>query len=224
MDFLFGSIYPGRECRSMKMTEYNRDQMEAIRMVRHYLNSLSRPEIWQLRKRVEPYLRFRADVLRFQEQHLNETCTRKCFTGQSSACCNREGIATFFADVVINSLLSSDEEIDVSLEALSRDQGGFKCVYLSSHGCLWRLKPIVCEMFLCEHARETLVRSEETLLGRWEALRRREKEYTWPDKPVLFDDLEEVFINAGFDSPLMYFHRSPGLLRVKATSRRETSH
>jgi hypothetical protein len=28
--------------------------------------------------------------------------------------------------------------------------------------------------------------------------------------------LEALFIEAGFDSPLMYLHRSPGLLRLKA--------
>jgi hypothetical protein len=40
--------------------------------------------------------------------------------------------------------------------------------------------------------------------------------YTWPSRPVLFDKLEELFIQEGFDSPIMYFHHSPGLLRLKA--------
>jgi hypothetical protein len=33
---------------------------------------------------------------------------------------------------------------------------------------------------------------------------------------VLFDDLESLFIQAGHDSNLMYFHNSPGLLKVKS--------
>ncbi len=143
-------------------------------------------------------------------------CTEKCFTSQTNACCGRDGIATFFADVVINALLSTAEEVDALLRKLSKDPGGFKCVYLTEKGCLWRLKPIVCEMFLCEHAKDTVLGKDDTLRDHWERLRRREKRYTWPSRPVLFDELEEMFIRAGFDSPLMYFHRGPGLLQVKA--------
>jgi hypothetical protein len=36
-----------------------------------------------------------------------------------------------------------------------------------------------------------------------------------------FDDLEELFLQAGLKSSLMYCHLSPGLLRVKAQSRRK---
>jgi hypothetical protein len=143
-------------------------------------------------------------------------CTKKCFTSRSSACCGREGIATFFADVVINALCSTDEQLDLLEQALRQDPGGFKCVYIGKSGCLWRIKPIVCEMFLCDEAKNTVLRPDPVLLRQWEELRVREKEYTWPDKPVLFDELEALFIRAGCDSPLMYFHRSPGLLRIKA--------
>jgi hypothetical protein len=31
----------------------------------------------------------------------------------------------------------------------------------------------------------------------------------------LFDELEQLFIDAGYRSPLMYLHNGPGLLRVK---------
>jgi len=37
-------------------------------------------------------------------------------------------------------------------------------------------------------------------------LLRKEKQFTWPDKPILFDDLEELFLQASFQSPLMYCH------------------
>jgi hypothetical protein len=200
----------------MELTEYNRDQLEALLMVHRHLRGLPASGIETLKQIIGPYLRFRAEVGAFQEHHLADVCTQKCFADRTSACCGREGIATFFADVVINVLLSSEEEANSLLRSLSGDQGGFKCVYLGRKGCLWRLKPIVCEMFLCDHAKEILHRKSEDLLRNWENLRLKEKEFTWPDRPVLFDELEEIFINASIESPLMYFHRSPGLLRVKA--------
>jgi hypothetical protein len=201
---------------SMEISEYNRDQSEAIQMVRRQLVRLSRGQMGKLRRRIRSYLQFRYEVADFQKQHFSEVCTEKCFTSQTSACCGREGIATFFADVLINVLLSREQEVDALLQTLSEDTGGFKCVYLSENGCLWQVKPIVCEMFLCEHAKETVLGEDEVMRERWYGLRQREKRYTWPSSPVLFDELEEIFIRAGLDSPLMYFHRSPGLLRIKA--------
>jgi hypothetical protein len=200
----------------MEISEYDRDQLEGIQMVRRQLGTLSRGQKGKLRRRIRPYLQFRGEVADFQNQHFSEVCTEKCFTSQTSACCGREGIATFFADVVMNVLLSKEEEVDALLQTLSEDTGGFKCVYLGEKGCLWRVKPIVCEMFLCEHARDIVLRKDEALMDQWEKLRKREKRYTWPSSPVLFDELEEMFIRAGLDSPLMYYHQSPGLLRVKA--------
>jgi len=200
----------------MELTEYNRDQLQALLMVQRHLRGLPASGIDALREMIRPYLLFRAEACSFQERYLSEVCTEKCFTNRTSACCGREGIATFFADVVINTLLSSEEEVHSLFEALSGDQTGFKCVYLGMKGCLWRLKPIVCEMFLCDHAKEILHRKGGDFQRNWEALRSREKEFTWPDRLVLFDELEEIFIGAGIESPLMYFHRSPGLLRVKA--------
>ena len=141
----------------MTMSPYNREQLEAIWMVRDYLRRLSRAHMGRLKRRIRSYLLFRSDVDKFQRLYFSEVCSEKCFTSQTSACCGREGIATFFADVVINGLLSSEEETDALLQALSRDSGGFKCVYLTGRGCLWRLKPIVCEMFLCEYAKESVL-------------------------------------------------------------------
>ena len=207
----------------MKLNSYNRDQSEAIQMAREYSRRLSREQGGHLKRRIRSYLRFRADVEKFQKKYFSQICSQKCFTSQTSACCGREGIATFFADVVINVLLSADEEIDVLLHALSQDDSGFNCVYLTENGCLWRLKPIVCEMFLCKHAKDSVLGSDQGLNTHWEKLLRREKRYTWPNRPILFDELEELFIRAGFDSSLMYFHSSPGLLRIKARFLKNTS-
>lgn len=168
----------------------------------------------------KPYLRFREDVAWFQSEFFSETCTEKCFTGRTSACCGREGIATFFADVVINLLLSTSEEIETLEKTIIKDQESLKCVYLEKSGCLWRLKPIVCEMFLCEHAKVPVLGKNRALLDQWQGLRRQDKSFTWPDKSVLFDEIEAIFLNLGIESPLMYFHRSPGLLRVKSQSKK----
>ncbi|MGD8924477.1 MAG: hypothetical protein PVG64_06060 [Syntrophobacterales bacterium] len=198
------------------VSDYNTQQIEAIRMVRQHLRGLPLAQIRWLRNRIRSYMKFRADVAHFQGKHFADICSQKCFTSQTSACCGREGIITFFADVVINILLSTDKEIDKLLQAIQRDTGGFNCVYLNESGCLWRVKPIVCEMFLCEHAKQNVLDGNNNLGQQWETLRRRERRYTWPNRPILFDDLEALFIEAGFDSPLMYLHRSPGLLRLKA--------
>jgi hypothetical protein len=200
------------------MSEYNRDQWEALLMVQHYLEGLSDSEIERLRAAIGPYLQFRLEVSRFQQEFLSEICTQACFTTRHSACCNRDGIATFFADVVINLLLSSSEDLQTLRTTLENDPGGFKCVYLGEKGCLWHLKPIVCEMFLCDRAKAALLDKDSDLDARWQQFLLKEKHFNWPDKPILFDELEALFLQAGLKSPLMYCHLSPGLRRVKAKS------
>ena len=197
-------------------SEYNQQQKEALLMVRQHLSGLPQSQMRRLKQRIRSYLAFREAVASFQKKHFADLCSEKCFTSYTSACCGREGIITFFADVVVNVLLSTREEIDVLLDILDTDTGGFNCVYLNNTGCLWRVKPIVCEMFLCEHAKNLVLDSNEALQSQWEKFRQRERRYTWPTRPVLYDELEDCFIGAGFDSPLMYLHRSPGLLRLKA--------
>jgi hypothetical protein len=198
------------------LSPYNQQQKEALLMVRQHLSGLPLSQLRRLKQRIEPYLGFREAVASFQKTHFTDLCSEKCFTSSTSACCGREGIITFFADVVVNVLLSTQEEIGVLLGILDTDTGGSNCVYLHNTGCLWRAKPIVCEMFLCEHAKNLVLDNDEALKSQWETLRQRERRYTWPTRPVLFDELEDYFIEAGFDSPLMYLHHSPGLLHLKA--------
>ena len=200
------------------MSDYNREQSEAIVLVRRHLKTLSPSELARLKTRIRNYLAFRKEVDQFLRHYFSQICTQKCYQDHYSACCSREGITTFFADVVINALISSDKEIDGLMQVLSLPNLDTKCVYLGKTGCIWRIKPIVCEMFLCEHARKTVFDKDPLALKEWERLKRREKRYTWPDRPVLFDDLETCFIRAGYSSSLMYFHNSPGLLRVKSSA------
>jgi hypothetical protein len=187
-------------------------------MVAYHLKTRSGVERKKIKTRIKNYLQFRKEIDRFSQYHFSQICTQKCYQDHLSECCNREGITTFFADVVINVLMSPDHEVDRLLQVLRLPNFGLKCVYLGDSGCLWRIKPIVCEMFLCKYAKNTAFGRDRNAKTQWERLKRREKRYTWPTRPVLFDELESYFIRAGYTSDLMYFHNSPGLLRVKSLS------
>jgi hypothetical protein len=99
--------------------------------------------------------------------------------------------------------------------ALRSENTGFKCVYLGADGCRWKIKPIVCQMFLCEPAKAKVFRQHPPAESEWNELERLRKKFTWPDRPVLFDIMEKYFMALGCSSALMYMHQSPGLLRVK---------
>jgi hypothetical protein len=73
-------------------------------------------------------------------------------------------------------------------------------------------------MFLCDAAMKEVFEKYPGTATRWNKFREREKQFKWPDQPVLFDELEKIFLTAGYRSSLMYFHNSPGLLRVKQQS------
>ncbi len=198
---------------------YQKEQIETLTQVYRHIRELPPSEKEKLAVACDGYLAFRSRVDGFLSRYFSEVCTRKCYKSRLSACCSYEGIVTFFADVVINALLSEDQEIETLLTVLETSEQRSKCVYLGPEGCLWRVKPIVCEMFLCDHATDTVF-SEHLEYGQiWEELKRLRKGFAWPDRPVLFDDLERYFMDAGCISPLMYLHNSPGLLQVKRSAR-----
>ena len=198
------------------ISQYNQEHLETFKAVRDILVHMPNQERDALLRASGPYLDFRKEVASFQEQTFSHVCTLKCFQDNTSACCAREGIAAFFGDVVLNCLLGAPGEVDALIQALVLSIEGPQCVYLTENGCLWTLKPVVCEMFLCDHAIKTVLDPNEALKSAWEDLRERERRFTWPDRPVLFDELEAVFLEKGCDSPLMYLHKSPGLLRLKS--------
>lgn len=199
------------------MNDYQKEQMDGFALVREHLATLSSAGRETLMAMAADYLSFRDETDAFLSRHFSQVCAPKCFQHRLSACCSREGIITFFADVVINLLVSPDDETDILMRVLKKPNQGFKCVYLGENGCIWRVKPIVCEMFLCDAAQKEVFGDNPDIRAAWERLDQRKKAYTWPDRPVLFDALEAHFLNAGHTSPLMYLHNSPGLLRVKAT-------
>jgi hypothetical protein len=197
------------------MNDYQREQLETLIEVHRRCRNLPLPEKKKLDGMMADYLSFRAETASFLSEHFSNICTRNCYENEISACCSREGIITFFADVAVNVLNSRDKEIEAMAAALQKANTGFKCVYLGQKGCLWHVKPVVCEMFLCDPAQKEVFGKNPGAGKMWKKLKKRQEEYTWPDRPVLFDALEEYFLEAGYTSPLMYLHNSPGLLRVK---------
>ena len=197
------------------MTPYQTEQLQALQMVKRYLAQISEVERAALKESLTDYLTFRDSVDAFQENYFHDICNRKCYQSRLSACCSRDGIIVFFADVIINALIADSAALDQLQDVLTRPHEGFKCVFLGQEGCLWRIKPIVCEMFLCDAAENAVLKENPSARKRWDALVKQKKDYTWPDRPVLFDTLEQICIDAGYNSPLMFLHNSPGLLRVK---------
>ena len=205
---------------SAELSAYQREQLEALVVVRRYLAQVGPAGQDRLRRQAAPYFALRAEMAAFLSSHFSETCTATCFSNRVSACCSRDGIITFFADVVLNVLVSGEARRDRLQNLLTRPHLGAKCVYLGPRGCCWRLKPVVCERFLCDSAQRQVFGRQPSLADAWETLKKRTSAFTWPDRPILFDRLEQEFIDAGISSSLMYLHQSPGLLRVKRRARK----
>lgn len=196
-------------------SSYQSEQLQALCLVRKHLATIPSVERDRLQAQIADYMAFRRRVDDYLDSAFGAVCSATCYRSRLSACCSREGIVTFFADVAINQLHSDEREIDQLVNALQTENTGLKCVYLGQEGCLWRVKPIVCQMFLCDPAKAKVFGSRPNLKSQWADFERERKLFTWPDRPVLFDLLEAYFISIGCSSSLMYLHQSPGLLRVK---------
>jgi hypothetical protein len=202
------------------MNSYHKEQIETLNMIYCHLKTISMQEKQRLLSQISDYLLFRDAVDEFLGEYFENICTQKCYQSKVSACCSREGIITFFGDVVVNVLVSNETEIKALEMVLKKPNNGYKCIYLGDNGCLWRIKPIICEMFLCDTAKDLVFKEKSSANKLWIELKQREKHFRWPDRPVLFVDLEKYFMAAGYSSPLMYLNTSPGLLRVKELARK----
>lgn len=204
------------------MNSYHKEQIEALYIVYRHLKTISKAKRQRLLSQISDYLLFRDTVDAFLCDYFKNICTQKCYQSKLSACCSREGIITFFADVVVNTLVSNETQVKALKMVLQKPNTGFKCVYLGSQGCMWQVKPIICMMFLCDPAKNSVFREKPSAKKMWQELKQREKLFRWPDRPVLFNDLEQYFIASGYSSPLMYLHNSPGLLRVKELAKKNS--
>lgn len=184
-------------------------------MVRRHFEKPDAAEIEKIKTEIADYLRFRNGLAHFLDEHFKTVCTQKCYQNRLSACCSRDGIITFFADTAINVLLSEKQNLDRMEHAISNPANEFKCIYLSDTGCLWQIKPVVCEFFLCDEAENKAFNGNPEALKQWEEFKSGKQTFTWPDRPVLFEHIESYFMERGCRSPLMYLHNSPGLVRIR---------
>jgi hypothetical protein len=197
------------------MNDYQHEQLDALRIARDGLVCITHSDLNDFKRSTDDYLRFRQAVDLFLKHHFSSICTQLCYQSQTSACCSKDGIITFFADTVINALHAAPGELDRMETALNRDNRGHRCIYITADGCMWTIRPVVCAMFLCDRAMDTVFADNHQLEVEWNAHRKAERFYKWPDRPVLFDDLEKTFIDLGYRSTLMHLNFSPGLLNVK---------
>jgi hypothetical protein len=197
------------------MNDYQQEQLTALQVVLAGFEQLGESGMRELKAAADDYMRFRREVDRFLKDHFSDTCTQTCYRDQTSACCSKDGIITFFADTVINALYASPGALVEMSAALERDNRGHRCVYLTSAGCMWTVRPVVCAMFLCDRAMDAVFPQAPAAEKRWRELRSRERTFKWPDRPVLFDRMEKVFMDMGLRSTLMHLNLSPGLLMVK---------
>jgi len=198
------------------VSEYNRDQAEAFLAVQRGLDAMTPEQREALRRSIEAYLLFRRELDDFHRSTVETMCRETCYKTSLSACCGFESIFTFFADLVVTVMASPPGAVKALLELLGQPNTSARCVYLGDEGCLWAVRPISCAMFLCDGVKQDILGRAPEIEAAWKGCREREKMFTYPDKPVLFDSVERVFIELGIDSRYMYFHKSPGLLRVKA--------
>jgi hypothetical protein len=198
-----------------QVSDYNREQWASLHALRTALLGLSESELQTLRTTSEKYLQFREDLDCFQLRVFGPQCKNVCYDTGLSACCGFESIFTFFADHVINCLYSTMEDIEGLLCLIEKPNLTSRCVYLGKTGCLWKIRPISCAMFVCEDAKKSAFLKDPSSESAWMQFTAMEKEFSLPIKPVLFDDLESQFMRLGLQSPHMYYHQSPGLIRVK---------
>jgi hypothetical protein len=193
------------------MNTYQAEQMDALNQIVNHIDLLGALQ----EDAIHSYLEFRRRLDEFSGRHFAAFCTRTCFESRTSACCSRDGIITFWADMVINVANADNDQIDDLFAAIQTPRIAEKCIYLGDCGCRWRIRPLGCALFLCDQVEQDVLARNPDLQRQWEVYQSTARTFRWPDRPVLFDRLERLFMDAGCRSPLMYINTSPGLLRIK---------
>jgi hypothetical protein len=89
------------------MNAYQTEQLETLTLIRRQIESMGADGREILFAEIKDYLLFREQVANFLEAHFADICTQKCYQSRLSACCSKDGIITFFADMVVNTLASN---------------------------------------------------------------------------------------------------------------------
>jgi len=196
------------------VNDYQREQKDALIQVNENIGSINDVLGDAGAQSLASYILFRQNLDAFSALYFGDYCTQTCFESRTSACCSKDGIITFWADMVINVYHSDKHQIDDLFEAIQNPVFDHKCIYLGATGCRWQIRPLGCALFLCDGIQSGVLQRPD-LASQWANYRETGRCYRWPDQPVLFDRLEQVFMDAGCRSTLMYLNTSPGLLRVK---------
>lgn len=117
------------------MNDYQKEQWDALIQVTAALKKMSSMDLEALRGEMKAYLNFRQEVDAFLKAHFSTYCTQSCFENQQSACCSKDGIITFWADVVINAVFCSDAQLEKLFNAIRHPRSPHKCIYLANQGC-----------------------------------------------------------------------------------------
>ena len=197
------------------MNEYQREQLAAWQQIEQALEQMTAREKDGMRRDMGDYLHFREEVDSYLNLYFNKLCTASCYQNKRSACCSKDGILTFWADLVIEALTSGPSHLKNMIAAIRAPEFADKCIYLTSGGCRWQVNPLVCLMFLCDSVQQEVFSRQPEAARLWENLCARARGFRWPDHSVLFDRLEAPFLDLDCFSPLMYLHTSPGLMRIK---------
>jgi len=198
------------------LNDYQSEQWDALTQVRKALDGLTPVALQEVRLAIEPYLAFRSRVDRFLTDHFSDQCTQSCYENRRSACCSKDGILMFWADVAVNAVCSQPVQLEDVATAIHNPHYPDKCIFLGAQGCRFQVRPLVCAMFLCEQVTaQVFSGAEESRLTQWQDFQQEAKQFRWPDRPVLFDWLETRFMALGCHSSLMHINTSPGLLRIK---------
>ncbi len=201
--------------KSNQITPWQKEQYEALLLVRRSLETNHFNRLDSLQSLIAEYIDYRREIDVFLNRHFSRICTEACYTTAKSACCGKDGILIFLAEVVINAIISDTTSLQRLENGIGQPNTGSKCDFLGRMGCRWQLRPLVCALFLCNEAEKMVFGDATELENEWERLKKKAKRFNWPDRPVLFDSIEKIYITNGYDSPLMYCHKSPGLLRLK---------
>ena len=152
------------------MNEYQKEQLHAWQQIEAALAKMPPSAINAMRNEIKGYLRFREEVEHFLKSYFNDQCTSSCYQNNRSACCSKDGILTFWADLVIDAITADPQHIEMMTAAVESPVFDGKCIYLKADGCCWSVRPLVCIMFLCDSAQQTVFPAEPAALQQWEDL------------------------------------------------------
>jgi len=112
------------------MNAYQAEQIATFELIRLHLPELKEKLHRTHADPLKAYLSFRQETDRYLDQYFTGICSLTCYQNLHSACCSRDGIITFFGDMVINTLYSSDPALDRMALRLQSPHRGNKYLYL----------------------------------------------------------------------------------------------